>query len=69
MVIEQNAVYTVKEAAELLKMSEASMWRLVRSGELESVKLGKLRRIKGQALLSLLYSHAKNQPCFLQILA
>ncbi|HEY9162138.1 MAG TPA: helix-turn-helix domain-containing protein [Desulfomonilia bacterium] len=54
MVIEQNAVYTVKEAAELLKMSEASMWRLVRSGELESVKLGKLRRIKGQALLSLL---------------
>jgi len=54
MVIEQNAVYTVKEAAELLKMSEASMWRLVRSGDLESVKLGKLRRIKGQALLSLL---------------
>ncbi|MGV8027400.1 MAG: helix-turn-helix domain-containing protein [Anaerolineaceae bacterium] len=54
MVIEQNAVYTVKEAAGLLKMSEASMWRLVRSGELESVKLGKLRRIKGQALLSLL---------------
>jgi len=54
MVIEQNAVYTVKEAADLLKMSEASIWRLVRSGELESVKLGKLRRIKGQALLSLL---------------
>ncbi len=59
MGIEPNAVYTVKEAAELLKMGEATVWRLVRSGELDSVKLGKSRRIRGQDLLKLLEKGAE----------
>lgn len=59
MGIEPNAVYTVKEAAQLLKMGEATVWRLVRSGELDSVKLGKSRRIRGQDLLKLLEKGAE----------
>ena len=54
MGIEPNAVYTVKETAQLLKMGEATIWRLVKSGELDSVKVGKARRIRGQDLLILL---------------
>ena len=54
MGIEPNAVYTVKESAQLLKMGEATIWRLMKSGELNSVKLGKARRIRGQDLLTLL---------------
>jgi excisionase family DNA binding protein len=60
MGIEPNAVYTVKEAAQLLKMGEATVWRMVKNGEVESIKLGKSRRIRGQDLLSLLEKGAQN---------
>ena len=60
MGIEENAVYTVKESAMLLKMGEATLWRLVKSGELESIKLGKSRRIRGQGLLRLIEKGAQN---------
>lgn len=59
MGIEPNAVYTVKETAQLLKMGEATVWRMVRSGELDSVKIGKSRRIRGQDLLKLLEKGAE----------
>jgi excisionase family DNA binding protein len=37
---DRRALLTVHEAAVALRLSEASIWRRVRSGELEAVRLG-----------------------------
>jgi excisionase family DNA binding protein len=42
--------YTVEEAGELLSLSRAQVYRLIDSCELESVKIGKCRRITADQL-------------------
>jgi excisionase family DNA binding protein len=37
--------YTVEEAAELLSLSRAHVYRLIELGDLQSVKIGKCRRV------------------------
>ena len=37
--------YTVEEAADLLSLSRAQLYRLIDLGELQSIKIGKCRRI------------------------
>lgn len=37
---------TVREAAETLSLSEATVWRLLERGDIPSVKIGRSRRIK-----------------------
>ncbi|WP_052615193.1 helix-turn-helix domain-containing protein [Mycobacteroides abscessus] len=44
---QQKTVYRVDEAAELLCISRAHLYALIRSGEVNSVKLGRSRRITG----------------------
>lgn len=41
---------TVPAAAETLSMSEATVWNLLATGELESVKVGRSRRIPTDAV-------------------
>lgn len=41
---------TTKQAAELLQVSELTIKRRVYSGELESIKIGRARRIPAQSL-------------------
>lgn len=43
-------LYTVEEVARLLRMSRAFVYRLVMSGQLESVLLGRSRRVPSIAL-------------------
>lgn len=43
-------LYTPEEAAEVLGMSRTRLYRLINSGEVESVKIGGLRRIPVAAL-------------------
>jgi excisionase family DNA binding protein len=43
-------LYSVPEAARLLGVGRTYMFRLIASGEVESIKLGKLRRIPRGAL-------------------
>lgn len=43
---------TVKEVAARLRVSEKTVARLARSGELESVKLGALRRYAPEAVIA-----------------
>ena len=43
-------LYTVEQAAERLAISDRQAWRLVLSGDLESVHLGRLRRVPGSAI-------------------
>ena len=37
--------YTVEEAADLLSISRAQLYRLIEFGDLESIKIGKCRRV------------------------
>lgn len=43
-------VYTPEQAAEQLQVSRRKVYELLRTGELRSVKIGKLRRIPLRAL-------------------
>jgi excisionase family DNA binding protein len=41
---------TVEEAAERLRLGRTFVYRLIMSGELESVKVGRLRRVPAECL-------------------
>jgi excisionase family DNA binding protein len=41
---------TVEQAAETLRIGRTTMFALVRSGEVESVRIGRLRRVPADAL-------------------
>lgn len=43
-------LYRPNEAAELLQISRSRMFELIAQGEIESVKLGHLRRVPAEAL-------------------
>lgn len=43
-------LYTIDETAEILGLSRATIYRLVKSGHLVAVKVGRLRRVTRQAL-------------------
>lgn len=51
--IEPNAIYTVPEAAELLKLGNQTVRKLARSGQIDCIRVGKrVLRFKGSALLA-----------------
>lgn len=52
--IHPYAIYTTKEAAELLDVDVITIQRYIRSGKLTATRLGKIYRISGQALLDLM---------------
>lgn len=43
-------LYTPEEAADVLRLSRTEIYRLIRVGELESVRIGARRRLPAQAL-------------------
>lgn len=43
-------VYTVKEVAEMLRVSEMSISRYIKSGKLKAIKVGKMYRINEKDL-------------------
>ncbi len=45
-----SVVYTVEEAAQVLKISRWKIFDLIRTGQLRSVKIGGLRRIPCSAV-------------------
>jgi excisionase family DNA binding protein len=50
--IEALDLLTVKEVAARLKVSAVTVGRLIKRGELESVKVGALRRIAPEAVIA-----------------
>ncbi len=46
----ERLVYSVDEAAELLGMGRTYMFHLVATGEIESFKIGKMRKIPREAI-------------------
>lgn len=49
-VLPARTLLTVEEAAEQLGIGRTSMYRLVSSGEIESVRIGRLRRVPKDAI-------------------
>jgi excisionase family DNA binding protein len=49
--IERDAWYTMKQAAELLQVTERTLARLVKSGVVRGRKVGRLWRFRGSDLL------------------
>jgi excisionase family DNA binding protein len=49
-VLPERVLLTVEEAAEQLRIGRTTAWRLVRTGELESVRIGTLRRVPSSAV-------------------
>lgn len=47
---EQPVLLKVEEAAKRLQVCRATMFKLIGSGEIESVQIGRLRRVKPSAL-------------------
>ena len=52
--IKPNAVYTTAETKDLLKISESTIKRLLKSGILRANKVGKQYRIMGKEILRLI---------------
>jgi excisionase family DNA binding protein len=50
LVLPERILLTVEEAAEQLRIGRTTAWRLVRTGELESVRIGTLRRVPSSAV-------------------
>lgn len=45
-----DCLYTVPEAADLLRLSKSKVWQLIHSGELGSLKIGWSRRVPASAI-------------------
>ena len=48
--------YTVEQVAEILHVSRDKVYYLLRTGQLRSIKIGKLRRITGQHIAAFVAS-------------
>ena len=51
MEIKENAVYTVEETKDILKVSKSTMMRLIKNGLIRTAKVGKQYRIMGKEIL------------------
>jgi excisionase family DNA binding protein len=54
MIVEEHEVYTPQETITLLKISDSTFRRLVRSGVLRAAKIGGQYRILGKHILQML---------------
>ena len=54
MPIQENEVYTTKEVQGLLKISQATLMRLLKKGALKAAKVGHQHRFLGKELLHFL---------------
>ncbi|WP_412743472.1 helix-turn-helix domain-containing protein [Krasilnikovia sp. MM14-A1004] len=55
---EHPVVLTVEEAAEMLKVGRTTVYDLIRTGDLRSVMIGRLRRIPYTGVLAYLADHS-----------
>jgi len=51
MEIQENAVYTLEETQQILKVSSSTMQRLIKKGLIRAAKVGKQYRIMGKEIL------------------
>ena len=56
-----SLVLTVEESADLLKVGRTTVYELIRSGQLDSIVIGRLRRIRHTALVAYLDEISQNE--------
>lgn len=61
MEIREAEVYTLQEAAKLLKVSEATIRRRLKEGALPSIKMERIRRIRGKDILDYMERSIENE--------
>lgn len=54
---DNRIAYRVRDAADVVGLSERQMWDLVQKGGVESFKIGTSRRITREALVSFIKQH------------
>jgi len=54
MIVDEHEVYTPQETTKILKISDSTFRRLIRSGVLQAAKIGGQYRILGRHILQLL---------------
>jgi len=54
MELHEPEIYTIEEVARILKVSQTTVRRKIKTGELQSRRLGKLHRISGAELRRLI---------------
>ncbi len=59
---DETIYLTVKDIATRLQVSEQTVWRWIRSGELPSIKLGGQYRVSPDDLQDFLKKHRKQPP-------
>jgi excisionase family DNA binding protein len=59
---DETVYLTVKDIANRLQVSEQTVWRWIRSGELPSIKLGGQYRVSPDDLQDFLKKHRKQPP-------
>lgn len=59
---EAEGLLTVKELAELLRVSTAMVYRLVRQGDIEAIRIGRLVRFRPDTYLRLI-EDSSTHPC------
>jgi excisionase family DNA binding protein len=57
-----RVVLTVEAAAEVLSISRTRMFALIKTGAIQSIRIGRLRRIPSEALLTFVQELARTQP-------
>lgn len=60
---DRRALYTVEQAAYLSSLGRTRMYDLIATGEIESVKIGRARRIPADALDAYIARLVKEQNC------
>ena len=54
MIVDEKEIYTPQETVSILKISDSTFRRLIRSGVLRAAKIGGQYRVLGREILSLL---------------
>ena len=58
-----HLLLTVEEAAEMLRVGRTTMYALIKSGEIESVPVGRLRRVPAECVTEYVHRlRAANRP-------
>jgi predicted DNA-binding transcriptional regulator AlpA len=58
----KQRVFSVPQTAIILGRSESSVWRDLRDGRLDSVKIGGSRRVTGESIDRLISNATRNNP-------
>jgi len=58
----EKLAYTVRDAATMLSLSRSLVYELINAGQIETIKIGRARRITANQLAAYIARHEANAP-------